>query len=911
MKQRLHLIILLASLALSGMAQTIGEAFYIYRNDGQFNAFFRDEVDSIAYSYYDLDSVRYEEVVTQLVYTADSIYKIPLAAIDSVGFVTPETQYKPDVIKIDGELRQYVISSDELLVTFSSLIPSTLLPHIGDKLVTLEQSDTFPYGFLGKVVSMEKDTNGNYIIKCETISMRDVFNCYYGISNITYTENSPLHSRAKGVSNGNGFNNFNPGTFRFKLTQGLDYSLDIIDDFAFGYSNNIFFEFTPKLRVNSFVILPFEGDDNIFVSLSCTGDFHLMEHLEASASLQWSKDWGWKNPVTNQPTLLWPIPNCPLVRFYIEPGIFINASSQISTKMEFTQDYSLVFHYDASLKHGPSLKQIKPIWIPVSKSSSGQVMMTGNISFGGYAEVGFLLQDKDFAHICLRGEIGAELESNAVLLKEDVNTAKTSSSVYKRLLDTSIDLNWFYGTKLEGKIWPFSASYNLPLGNKGNIFSLGHVPTFSNVALKEIVSGSLTAEADVSGNLLNPVKVGFALYDGNGNNVATYFAENPYQNKPSKLRYTFTEIGGSHKYTVYPVVKFYDVGMLASPSSDAEMKIDAMTMDAENIDAKSATLVGKLSLFESGMTGSVAFYYGTSPNPIVSGVRINVGTVGSLNSAEFRKTIANFKPNTTYYYAAAYIPDEGEISYGETKSFTTAQPAVEVSTGNVVSVDDYEAEVQGYLSGDVSGLEYGFFYNHTGENGTWYVSKASNLANGQFTSRLQFMENSNIFYKAYAEKDGDLIFGDLKRVERGTSSISLTTESPISVQNDYAVVSAQTSLNSIDGYEYGFFYNFTGLNDKMTHLNTSSDFNNGKFTAKIYFMGNDVFYYQAYLFKDGRYFYGEVKTFDKKDSPATLTCDVEFLCANRVILRGNIGNQDNEYDRWGIECSSSIEPFCK
>ena len=43
MKRFLNFIILLAAVALSGMAQTIGEAFYIYRNDGGFNAFFRDE----------------------------------------------------------------------------------------------------------------------------------------------------------------------------------------------------------------------------------------------------------------------------------------------------------------------------------------------------------------------------------------------------------------------------------------------------------------------------------------------------------------------------------------------------------------------------------------------------------------------------------------------------------------------------------------------------------------------------------------------------------------------------------------------------------------------------------------------------------------------------------------------------
>ena len=51
MKRQL-LSIFMLFVAIAGMAQTIGETFYVYRNDGEFNAFLREEVDSIAYSYY-------------------------------------------------------------------------------------------------------------------------------------------------------------------------------------------------------------------------------------------------------------------------------------------------------------------------------------------------------------------------------------------------------------------------------------------------------------------------------------------------------------------------------------------------------------------------------------------------------------------------------------------------------------------------------------------------------------------------------------------------------------------------------------------------------------------------------------------------------------------------------------------
>ena len=71
------------------------DAFYIYRNDGQFNAFFCNEIDSIGYSHYDATGKYYEENVAQLVYTPDSTYYIPLAVIDSVSFVQPEIILQP------------------------------------------------------------------------------------------------------------------------------------------------------------------------------------------------------------------------------------------------------------------------------------------------------------------------------------------------------------------------------------------------------------------------------------------------------------------------------------------------------------------------------------------------------------------------------------------------------------------------------------------------------------------------------------------------------------------------------------------------------------------------------------------------------------------------------------------------
>ena len=86
MKRLILSLLLLAGLT-SLQAQ---EAFYIYRNDGEFNGFFYDDVKSMRLSKTDLDLTERDEYVVQEIETEDTIYRIPLCAIDSIGFQQPE-----------------------------------------------------------------------------------------------------------------------------------------------------------------------------------------------------------------------------------------------------------------------------------------------------------------------------------------------------------------------------------------------------------------------------------------------------------------------------------------------------------------------------------------------------------------------------------------------------------------------------------------------------------------------------------------------------------------------------------------------------------------------------------------------------------------------------------------------------
>ena len=129
------------------------DALYIYRNDGRFNAFFFDDIERFEYSKIDTLGIEHDDMVVQEIYALDSIYRIPLSAIDSIGFVTPETIYKKDVAHTSAsEMWNYVVGSDSSTVLLlADNTPKTLIPKVGDKIVTTDSRDYLPGGFYGRV----------------------------------------------------------------------------------------------------------------------------------------------------------------------------------------------------------------------------------------------------------------------------------------------------------------------------------------------------------------------------------------------------------------------------------------------------------------------------------------------------------------------------------------------------------------------------------------------------------------------------------------------------------------------------------------------------------------------------------------------------------------------------------------
>lgn len=169
-------------LASAGQSVTAQEAFYVYRNDGDFNGFFYDQVKRMNLSKIDYDGVEHDDYVIQEIETEDSLYRIPLLAIDSIGFQQPEIILNPRLKNMDEtNLVQYIDECYSENIYLTKNIPRDQVPKPGDVLVTYDNelfnfwgSEDFS-GFACKVLDVYEGDNFYNVSVGELTDLSDIF----------------------------------------------------------------------------------------------------------------------------------------------------------------------------------------------------------------------------------------------------------------------------------------------------------------------------------------------------------------------------------------------------------------------------------------------------------------------------------------------------------------------------------------------------------------------------------------------------------------------------------------------------------------------------------------------------------------------------------------------------------------
>lgn len=317
------------------------EAFYIYRNDGGFNGFFFDDVKSISYSKYDLDSLEHDVYVVQDIELSDTIYRIPLAAIDSVGFQQPEIIINENLYEINGadkrlitgSLGYYFEGEDNYTIKWSSSNSLIRIPEPGMIIYNREWKSNSSYTqhteviddgpFVGRVVSVSGPESSGYLnlswytVVCEPIEdISEVFEQLISVEQLGTDKSGKIIRRMAGLDN-----------VRRRVSDSKDFTvLNLEGHFPFSRGNDDFevkVSLDLALKVHANVAYNISRRD-IHISVTLKEDAEVGVSFSAKANLEDVTTWHVGGLPVYFPSIL------PIFQIDPSPEAFIKTTGDLS-----------------------------------------------------------------------------------------------------------------------------------------------------------------------------------------------------------------------------------------------------------------------------------------------------------------------------------------------------------------------------------------------------------------------------------------------------------------------------------------------------------------------------------------------------------------------------------------------------
>ena len=715
--RRLFLSTIFCLTALLGLqAQSEGDAIYVFRNDGQFNAFFDAQVDSITWSHYDADSIWHSDWQMQVVHTADSIYRIPLAVIDSVTFVAPDPVLSSDVVRMEKGLLDYLISVEGMTLTFEPSLPKALQPSKGDILVCTDfEHPLFEEGFVGKVNDTSASGDG-FIVDCDTVhDITEVFECIIGIEEVVYDE---------------------PGSTRGSWSSApipIEASLNYDTSGASGL--DVSMSGTVSGRVKTTIVYNITREQQ-HISAMLNHDWNLGANIKLKANggkFFKSAPAHQLSPAVRFPAAL------PILKFQLFGAPFVRGSADAELEVALsspTHSYTSGIVYQNGAFQGVHRSL-------GNTSGSMNPTFSSTLSLNGYVQGGYLfdfylgtIQCLGYVKSAVDFYVGPKLTGN---YKMDLGAA-ASLDYYNTVKDSKVSLSLL---SLDAEAYGEAAYMGesvarhtfMELSLASLLYNEWYLfPDFSDITVE---TSKTEAEATLSyrpsRNVLLPLTLGVGLYDKDNELVDSHYSDSEYKRDDSgfEMEHTFTSLVRYKPYTAYPLIKYAGGIIVATPSKDFRLDVVVETGNASSVTKNSAVLSGRAEGLEAAeILCELGVCYTTSGTPSINNGRY-VPT-GRKSSGDFTVSLSDLEPNTTYYYTTCLAID-GEYFYGEVRSFQTEKdeltPGLAIDLG--LSVKWASRNV-----GASSPEEYGGYYawGETEEKSSYYWEdyKYYNSSTGDF-----------------------------------------------------------------------------------------------------------------------------------------------------------------------------------
>ena len=314
-------------------------------------------------------------------------------------------------------------------------------------------------------------------------------------------------------------------------------------------------------------------------------------------------------------------------------------------------------------------------------------------------------------------------------------------------------------------------------------------------------------------------------------------------------------------------------------SNDNKEKVEpvssdpSVTVGAEKVSAVSAVLKGKANIGSSVAADlEMGILYSLNEGVIASNsTRVKASNMdGDFN---YSVNVTLLDPATTYYFRS-YVTQNGQDTYGETKSFTTKELSSMIHTEDASNISAVSAILNG--SYDLTDVQYttkkiGLFYGTSAESLSENCIAGISSISGDFSEKWPVLKPATeYYYQVYINLDNKLYKEEIVSFTTKELSSMLETKDATDIAPTSAKMNAKLDLTNVQRttMEYGFYWG-TSESSQTTYVK-GGDVAGNAYSASLSGLSHKTqYWYKAYLKVDGQQFYGMVKTFTTEVVPVT------------------------------------------
>lgn len=513
-----HLLLMLCAMVLStGLyAQSTeideSEQVLVFRHSGEVNLFYVSELDSIVLSNYDADSIRHDEIVSQLFYAQDTTLLVPIAEIDSVAFGSRNEMVLNSAVRelFDDIDFPWIIRTEDNSIFYRKDTPENILPKIGDKLYYAGTNDLMPMGLAAKVVSVAV-ANEEIAVTLENAELNEIFDKLFYAGRIAMgMDNAEAKGRAP------------------KAPEGMNNCVPLEENLDFGNFGELSVKGKTELEGNFVARI---NRSTVYCSASINGDTSF--GFEWSLASEESTEFRLASPRFSIPIPLYG----GVIRIIIYADVFIEGKAELSINYSMQRNHE--FGFEWTYKNGKStFKNREPSGEDEQDNDEAKIEVVLNGELYAGAELGVeinALGDRaglDFnlkAGPYLKGELGFGI-------LQDLRNYNPQFT-YNANLDMGLKLNFNVSTFwLDCIFWGDRETH--PIYNHDFILFKHSLPLFPEYEdtravkavakeTKEIEKTEISVATKVENEILHEVEQGFEVINKEGEVVDSIFVEEP------------------------------------------------------------------------------------------------------------------------------------------------------------------------------------------------------------------------------------------------------------------------------------------------------------------------------------------------------------------------------------------------